>query len=134
MRRGYVLQSTYCALEHEGCVRTSENMELPRAGADKGSVLYTADGRATPNPPRCSHRFAPPQTPKTVPDLPAVLAHNTRRYEHLRLEHLDLSGWGYADSHVVGVSFRFTEFSEIRRIHRLGLSFTGVNLDGGCIS
>ena len=31
----------------------------------------------------------------------------------LRLEHLALSGWGYADFHV-GVNFRFTEFSEVR--------------------
>jgi hypothetical protein len=31
----------------------------------------------------------------------------------LRLEHLALSGWGYADFHV-GVNFRFTEFCEVR--------------------
>jgi hypothetical protein len=31
----------------------------------------------------------------------------------LRLEHLALSGWGYADFDV-GVNFRFTEFSEVR--------------------
>jgi hypothetical protein len=28
------------------------------------------------------------------------------------LEHLALSGWGYADFHA-GVNFRFTEFSEV---------------------
>jgi hypothetical protein len=31
----------------------------------------------------------------------------------LRLEHLDLSGWGYADFHAV-VNFAITEFSEVR--------------------
>jgi hypothetical protein len=30
------------------------------------------------------------------------------------LEHLALSGWGYADFHA-GVNFRFTEFSEVHQ-------------------
>ena len=50
--------------------------------------------------PQRGLRFAPPQTPKSAPDSPAVLAHNTRRSEHPLLGRLALSGRGYAVSYV----------------------------------
>ena len=41
------------------------------------------------------------------------------------LEHLALSGWGYADFHA-GVNFAITEFSEVRNFSSLRASGTGL--------
>ena len=53
------------------------------------------------------------QAARTALCLPQLHAQKEKLEADLQeLEHLALSGWGYADFHA-GVNFRFTEFSEV---------------------